>query len=663
MKIKFCHNNVRMLFDVSENGFLNLRYVGTEDREPSEYGSQRSAVELGSHPGFGNWEKKIATEAGSLRYVSHRDTRLADGWLLEFELKDARFLVTLHYRFYNGADGFRTWTSVKNISEKTEGLSYVSSFHYNGFEKKDCGDIMICHNGWCQEVMPVFYRPIELGLSQVQGVTSKKILVGNTGTFSNKDYLPIGYMNGMFWQIDHSGSWRWEVSDNASNLYVALAGPTDENCFYKKLAPGDTFESVRCSVSFGSDFQLAFEGMNILRRKIKGCHAGMEKQPLIFNDFMHCLVTNPRTAICKEMIDWAAKAGAEYYCMDAGWYADGGWWDSVGQWQVAKNRFDNGLGEIFDYARSKGLTPGIWLEPEVMGINCPLVPSFPEECFFHRNGQRVVYRQRYQLDYRHPKVLEHMNETVERLIRDFGIGYFKFDYNIDAGVGTDVASDSLGDGLMQYTEAFLAWVDGIRARHPDVLIENCASGGMRMNYGMLQHFDLQSTSDQESFLHTAPIASNAALGVLPEQAGVWVCPLKGMEANKLVYTIVNGMTGSFYLAGRPNEQGENFALLAEGVEVWKSYRDQIKTFRAFWPLGFNRFDDNRHCVAYRADDGRIYLFLWQNEAVGDIALPIAAKSCQCVYPKKNGYTVSVGEDTLTVNLGGELTAGVFVIEP
>ena len=68
-------------------------------------------------------------------------------------------------------------------------------------------------------------------------------------------------------------------------------------------------------------------------------------------------VGNPTTAKELPLIDAAHKAGCEYFCVDAGWYADGFWWDNVGEWLPSKERFPNGLEEVMDYIRSKGMIP------------------------------------------------------------------------------------------------------------------------------------------------------------------------------------------------------------------------------------------------------------------------------------------------------------------
>jgi alpha-galactosidase len=102
-----------------------------------------------------------------------------------------------------------------------------------------------------------------------------------------------------------------------------------------------------------------------------------------------------------------------------------------------------------------------------------------------------------------------LDEVLDRLVNDHGVGDFKFDYNIRAGVGSDANTASTGHGLLLHNRAYLAWVDALRQRHPRLVLENCASGGMRQDFASVSRFDLQSTSDQEDFHAYAPIAAAA----------------------------------------------------------------------------------------------------------------------------------------------------------
>lgn len=660
MKIDIFENGVHMLFSVNEQGQLDLLHMGNAPACPQET-FHRPAVQLGTYPGFGHWGKHVNTDALSLKYLRHNDRRSDAGRKLEFVLANEDFQVTLHYQFYDGVAAVGTWSEVKNISEGQQDLFYLSSFCYSNLPK-DTPELMLCRNGWCQEFMPDVRSPEEWGIlpDAKNNTTTTKVTASNTGTWSTKDYLPIGYAGGLFWQIESCNSWAWEFSIHDGRFYVNLSGPAEEHSFHKKLQPGESYTSVKAAVSVGNDMTDALGEMTKYRRLVKGTCPEFDAQPVLFNDYLHCLKADPHTAEELAMIDWAARWGMDYYIMDAGWYADGYWWDNVGQWSYAKDRFSGGIHEIFDYIRQKGMVPGIWVEPEVMGINCPLAEQWPDECFFLRHGKRVINKERYQLDYRHPIVLEHMNATIDRLISDLGVRYFKFDYNIDAGTGTQRESDSFGDGLRQCGDAFLAWVDGLKARHPGVIFEDCSSGGLRTDYQMLRHFHLLSTSDNVDYVQTAVIAANSPLGAVPEQAGVWVCPLEGMTENQLNYTVVSGLAATPYFSGRPDKQEENFPILQQAVEVYRGYKDEVSSFLPFWPLGLNTHREPVRCVAYRSGS-KTYVALWQTEAAGPIRLPIAAERCKCLFPAQNSFRVETGE-SLTVDLGDSLNAGWFVME-
>ena len=202
------------------------------------------------------------------------------------------------------------------------------------------------------------------------------------------------------------------------------------------------------------------------RRKIRRKNQDNEKLPVIFNDYMNCLWGHPTAEEEYPLVDAAAEAGCEYFCIDAGWYADGDWWDSVGEWEESRKRFPEGVKKVTDYIRSKGLIPGVWLEPEVMGIRCGLAGKLPDDWFFVRHGKRVYDRSRFQLDYRNPAVRAHMDEVVDKLVRDYGVGYIKTDYNIEPGIGTELYADSVGDGMLEHERAYLSWLDGLFRRQP-----------------------------------------------------------------------------------------------------------------------------------------------------------------------------------------------------
>lgn len=341
--------------------------------------------------------------------------------------------------------------------------------------------IIIPHNTWCREVNWKKYSPSELGFDRTNEFAMKRITASNSGTWSTKEYLPMGAVedtnNTIMWQIEINGSWQWEISDIADMIYLKLSGPNEqENHWYKELKPGDEFQSVKACITVGESFDDCLRNMTKYRRVI--CEASFTngKLPVIFNDCWSSVNLKPTTDKSLPVIDKAASVGAECYVVDAGWYADGEWWDTVGEWQPIGWRFPNGIKEVFDYIKAKGMIPGIWLEIEVMGIDCPILNQFDDECFFMRHGKRVIDHGRYQLDFRNKKVREFATSVVDRVVVDYGVGYIKFDYNIDAGTGTEVSADSFGDGLMKHGLAYISWIDEIRAKYPELIIEHCSSG-------------------------------------------------------------------------------------------------------------------------------------------------------------------------------------------
>ena len=159
------------------------------------------------------------------------------------------------------------------------------------------------------------------------------------------------------WQIETSGSWHWEVSDIRGTLYVQAGGPTyQENGFLKLLKPDEHFFSVPCTVSAAEgEFQKAVAELTKYRRRIRRKNEDNEKLPVIFNDYMNCLMGDPTTEVLKPLIDSAAESGCEYFCVDCGWYSDGHWWDGVGEWLPSDRRFPGGIEEVIRYIRDKGM--------------------------------------------------------------------------------------------------------------------------------------------------------------------------------------------------------------------------------------------------------------------------------------------------------------------
>lgn len=652
-KLNFYKNKIYLSFLIDDDGRLDVLNIGINntETEPNRFFVPVEVFATGENPDDHHGAKHTGSKlSDTLKYVSHTESDSEISFILENE----KIRVIQHYKFLGDASAVRSYAEIKNISAYDLGLEYASSFCMYGF---DIDRIWLCHNAWCRELEWRDYAPSELGYSRITEFSSKRISVSNTGTWSTKEFMPMGIIQNsnesVFWQIEHNGSWNFEISDIKDVNYLKLSGPSEqENRWWKNLKSGERFTTVAAAVAFSSDIGGAIEEMTKYRREIAYQSPSDIDLPVIFNDYMMCLNADPTTEKELPVIDAAAKIGAEIYCMDAGWYADGTWWETVGEWQVCESRFPNGIKEVFDYIRKKGMKPGIWLEPESIGINCPILDSFSDECFFMRHGKRIIDHGRYQLDFRCKYVTDFLDGVVDRLINELGIEYFKFDYNIDGGSGTEIACDSFGDGLMQHQAAYLDWIDGIYARHPNLIIENCASGGMRMDYKTLSHFSVQSTSDATDYKPTAAIAAMSGTAVLPRQAQVWVLPMQSHTDGEIIINAVNAMFKRPAVSGETHLlNDEQFQLLKQGIDFYKSTRDEIPNLIPFYPCGAVNFEDDVVVCGYRGI-GHSYICIENlSDTDRDITVPLAQyTSAECVYPTDLGINAEIAADTLKVHI-------------
>jgi alpha-galactosidase len=369
------------------------------------------------------------------------------------------------------------------------------------------------------------------------------------------------------------------------------------------------------------------------------------------------------------LIDAAANIGCKYYCVDCGWYDDGPWWDGVGQWLPSKARFPNGILEVLDYIRAKGMIPGLWLELEVMGIECPLVKKVPQDWFFQRNGRPIIDRCRYQLDFRNPAVRDFADRVIDRLVKEYGVGYIKMDYNINAGAGTDLNADSAAAGLLEHTRVYLGWLDNVFKRYPELVIENCGSGGMRMEYSLLSRISIQSVTDQEDYLRMAAIACNCMTAVTPEQAAIWSYPLAGGDVEETVFNMVNAILLRIHQSGHLANLGEDrMRYVREGIAYHKKICDQLKNGLPFWPLGLASMSDEFLCAGIEYGN-TLYLAVWCiGISGGTFNIPLhqtSGKECsvRCAYPDVLPIPVTwkPQESLLTVTMKGK-TARILEIK-
>jgi alpha-galactosidase len=464
-----------------------------------------------------------------------------------------------------------------------------------------------------------------------------------------------------FWQIDHNGSWYWEISnvsarDNyADDVYAYLGGPDDlHSAAWKNLKPGETYQTVPVAVGcVHGEFVDAVDALTRYRRAacVKPNKAN-SRCPVIFNDYMNCLWGDPTEAKELPIIASAAKAGCEYFVIDAGWYAElnEDWSQTIGAWQPSTTRWPRGFKFLLDKIKQAGMVPGLWLEPEVAGARSILAQK-PDNWFMVRHGKRVFKNSRLMLDLRNPEVRTYLDQVIDRLVGDYGIGYIKMDYNVDSLQGTEINADSFGQGLLEHNRAHLAWLEAIVGRYPDLIIENCGSGGGRMDYAMLSRLQMQSMTDQENYLKVPAILVGASAAVLPEQLGIWTYPLANADEDQASFNMVTAMLCRIHQSGRLDSIAPRVLLqVAEGIRIYKEVlRNHIALSVPFYPLGTSDVTNRTAPLALgMRSPGQTVMGVWRIDGPAITTIPWSAGNAKIVYPVDLGIKATISGGRLQI---------------
>ncbi|MDO9591432.1 MAG: alpha-galactosidase [Microcella sp.] len=204
----------------------------------------------------------------------------------------------------------------------------------------------------------------------------------------------------------------------------------------------------------------------------------------------------------------AHELGIEIATVDAGWFgaADqtSNWQEQRGDWSsVNTARFPSGLEALGQSIRDAGVLPGMWIEAEAVGSHSLLRAANPDAMAHSVEGRHhdpSYHLQTESLDDDDPTFLgyvcmgssagrEHVLESMSTLITTTGARWIKLDFNIDPDAGctrTDHGHGA-GDGLLRHYEGLYAVLDEVRARHPDIMLESCSSGGLRIDLGLARH--------------------------------------------------------------------------------------------------------------------------------------------------------------------------------
>ena len=370
----------------------------------------------------------------------------------------------------------------------------------------------------------------------------------------------------------------------------------------------------------------------------------------------------------RDLATRAAALGVERFVLDDGWFG-GRRHDraGLGDWTVSDAVYPKGLVPLVDHVTGLGMEIGLWFEPEMVNADSDLYRAHPDWVLQIEGIEQIPFRHQYALDISRPEVSDYLFDCIDAMLRDHAISYIKWDMNRDLNHPGDTAGRPRA--YAQVT-ALYALIDRIRAAHPHIEIESCASGGGRADMGILAHSDRIWTSDSNDALDRQTIQRGASyflpLEVLGAHVGPSTCHQTGRKLSMAMRagTALMGHMGlELNLLTEPQRDLDE---LAQAIALYKQHRALVHNG------AFQRLDtpDYLNIVGVVAADQSEALwsvaFLdGHNAALPDRFYPVGLNSSkiyevQAIWPM--GTTViASGEALMTVGMQLPLTRPQTVV--
>jgi alpha-galactosidase len=521
-----------------------------------------------------------------------------------------------------GETALRVSTILRNDSPQPVSLELLSSFALGGitpFAADDAPDRLLAHRfrgSWSAEGRLDTQSIEQLHLERSwSGHGARCERFGQVGSFPTNGFFPCLAVEdraaGVVWgaQLAWAGSWQMELYRRDDCLVLA-GGLADREFghWVKTLAPGDSLaapEAVLATVA--GDLDAVCHRLTSAQAAAAEAGPAVEADlPIIFNEWCTSW-GRPSHASLAAIADRLRGTPARYLVIDAGWYAplDGHWSSAQGDWIPNPVLYPDGLRAAADAIRARGLIPGLWFEMEVAG---PSAAAFGMvDHLLRRDGLTLTVGNRRFWDMNDPFAIDHLSRRVIGLLRDAGMGYLKVDYNETLGVGVDGA-ESLGEGLRRQVEGVHGFFDRIRRELPDLVIENCSSGGHRLEPSLMARCSMGSFSDAHETREIPIIAANLHRLILPRQSQIWAVLRKTDDARRLAYLLTSTFLGRMCLSGDVTELDEQqWSRALEAQRLYQRAAPVIKYGRSRRygpPVGSYRHPRGWQAVARVADDGR-----------------------------------------------------------
>lgn len=610
------------------NNLVQVKLVG--DTCPNSYAQGSSMRDSGSTNALDYKQQEVIKNEGKTEVIT--------------TLEDSRGYTAKHIvTFYEGDLSFELRTEYTNHSQTPVTLEMITSFELGNitpFIDGDAPDTLLVHrmrSKWSHEgrLHTETVEDLQLEPSwSTWSVSSERF--GQVGSMPVKKFHPfVGIedtKNHVLWgaQLAHEASWQMEIYRRDDGLHIS-GGLADREFghWMKTLAPGETFVTPTAIVTTCTgDIEVLTQRLTQAGEKYMANMPESEQSlPIIFNEY--CTTWGcPSHENISGIVNAIKDKGFDYFVIDCGWFKEDGipWDISMGDYNISPTLFPEGLDKTVSLIKENGMKPGIWFEIDNIGSAAKAFHN--TEHHLKRDGHPITTYSRRFWDMTDPWVEEYLTEKVIGTLKNYGFEYMKMDYNDTIGIGCD-DPDSLGEGLRKNMEASVNFVRKVNREIPGIILENCSSGGHKLEPLMMSLCSMASFSDAHECPEIPIIAANLHRAILPRQSQIWAVIRKHDSLKRIAYSVANTFLGRMCLSGDvTNLSAEQWEVIDNGIAFYKNIAPIIKkgfTYRYGSHITSERHPQGWQGVVRVGEDGRAYAlvhtFLGELPETMEIKLP------------------------------------------
>lgn len=490
----------------------------------------------------------------------------------------------------NGYKAIETYTEVENKTDKPVTLQRVSSFTLNSltpFSVENDMQNLVLHrlrSNWSaegrKESLPLKNFDFEDSWSCL-GIRVERF--GSLGSMPARGFVPFVALEdktaGVTWAVQQDAVSSWQIEALHRYGSVNLSGGLADKLYghwTKNLAADEKFVTPSAYVSVvKGDLTKACATLTKYHETLYKLPKSEENLPVIYNEYLYSW-GRPTMENIRPQLKKAKEFGAEYFVIDAGWFSevnDG----NLGDWNVIKSKFPNGLSEFASEVKSAGMQKGgVWYEFESVTSNSEIFAR-RGDLLLEEDGLLITRNGRAFFDFRKAEVTDYLTEKVINALNENGLKYIKIDYNENVGYGVD-GDESPAEGLRKHMLGVKAFMEKLRDGVPGLVMESCSSGGMRHSVFFDTVGSMVSFSDAHENADGAVVAMDLQRIMQPRVMQIWASVLPAHGEDEVYFTMVKAMLGRICISGKIAElSSEITKIVKDGVNYYNNIKSVIKS--------------------------------------------------------------------------------------